>query len=168
MNHTVSQIPPETSPSPGEAPELRITLVVSQDIDPERAAMLLAWTSTREQEENIKEVLSRVPGLRFAVTEIGGINEDLRTRILPQVVGACLSRRVIDKRPLHIHALLHALMEAQRGLMTDAPLSGSMSLKIATAVRGSWIAVAIFGESAFHVMTNHRRAGLGVMHFAEG
>lgn len=161
-----ASIPAQTAVSPPVPSDLKVTLDISPAIEPERAAMLLAWTSTREQEEIIKQVLSRIPGLRFAVTEIGGMNEDLRTRILPQVVGACINRHVIERRPSHIHALLHALIEAERGLMSDAPISGSMSMKIAVAVRGAWLAVAIFGESAFHVITNHKRAGLGVMHFS--
>ncbi|HHV78438.1 MAG TPA: HutP family protein [Firmicutes bacterium] len=126
--------------------------------------MMLALTRTREEEEAVKQVLSRLR-VRFAVTEIGGITENLRSKIAPQVIGACLSQGVIRKCPSHTHALLHAILEAERGLMMDASMSGSMSLKIAVTTHGSWIAVAIFGQSAFHVLTNHRRAGLGTMHF---
>jgi hut operon positive regulator len=40
----------------------------------------------------------------------------------------------------------------------------SLALKIGIAARDEWLAVAISGRSALHVVTNHWRAGLGVMH----
>ncbi|MCR4399047.1 MAG: HutP family protein [Firmicutes bacterium] len=149
-----------------EAPPctLKVTFDVSNGIDAERAAMLLALTRTREEEEAAKSVLSQVGDLKFAVTEIGGMSDVLRSKIAPQVVGASLSQGVIRKCSTDTHALLHAVIEAERGLLMDAPMSGSMSMKIAVVRQGIWIVVAIFGHSAFHVLTNHRRAGLGVMH----
>ncbi|MBC7332712.1 MAG: HutP family protein, partial [Synergistetes bacterium] len=47
------------------------------------------------------------------------------------------------------------------------PLSNSLLLKVAVVSDGRWIAVCMFGESAFHVLTNHRRIGLGVMHLGD-
>ena len=143
---------------------LSISFDISNGIDPERAAMLLALTRNREEEEAAKAALSRVQGLKFAVTEIGGMTDSLRSKITPQVLGACLNQGVIRKSSNHVHALIHAVLEAQRGLTMDVPMSCSMSLKIAVVRTSGWIVVAIFGQSAFHVLTNHRRAGLGVMH----
>ena len=55
----------------------------------------------------------------------------------------------------------------EASLVNEAKASRLMrayALKIAV-VRGSgWLAVALFGKSALHYMTNHERAGLGVMH----
>lgn len=39
-----------------------------------------------------------------------------------------------------------------------------LALKIAVVRDDGWLAVALFGKSALHYMTNHERAGLGVMH----
>ena len=47
---------------------------------------------------------------------------------------------------------------------TNVATSSSLALKIAIVRKEHWIAVAIFGQSALHYMTNHERAGLGVMH----
>ncbi|NPV69431.1 MAG: HutP family protein [Firmicutes bacterium] len=156
----------ENAQSPGSGLEngLKVSFDVAGGIDAERAAMLLALTRTREEEDEVKRILSKVRGLKFAVTELGGMSDALRSKIGPQVVGACLSQEVIRKRSSDTHALLHALIEAERGLLTDAPMSASMSMKIAVVRQGSWIVCAIFGHSAFHVLTNHRRAGLGAMH----
>ncbi|MGE5485431.1 MAG: HutP family protein [Ignavibacteriales bacterium] len=153
----------ETVDRPGSA---EITFDLSGGIDPERAAMLLALSRTREEEDNIKGVLARIGGFRFAVTEVGGMSETLRSKIAPQVIGASLSNGVIRKCPADTHALLHAILEAERGLLMDAPMSGSMSMKIAVVAHGNWIIVGMFGHSAYHVLTNHRRAGLGAMHLA--
>lgn len=145
---------------------MKIVFDISDGIDPERAAMLLAISRTREEEEVIKKVLARTKLFKFSVTEIGGMNDALRGKVAPQIVGACVNQAVIDRTPSQVHALMHALLEAERGLCMDAPLSGSLALKIAVVTDGSWVAVAMFGDSAFHVLTNHRRAGLGVMHLA--
>lgn len=156
----------ETGSQTGQdcAESMKIVFDVSNGIDPERAAMLLAISRTREEEEAIKKVLARTKLFKFSVTEIGGMNDTLRSRLAPQIVGACVNQGVIDRAPSQVHALMHAVLEAERGLCMDAPLSGSLALKIAVVTDGSWVAVAMFGDSAFHVLTNHRRAGLGVMH----
>lgn len=136
-------------------------------IDPERAAMLLALTRNREEEEKVKKILAKIQGMRFAVTEIGGISDALRTKIAPRVIGACLKQGVICRCSSQTHALLHAILEAGQGIFLEMPMSTSMSLKIGVVNHKRWIAVAIFGDSAIHRLTNHRRAGLGVMHVDE-
>ena len=103
------------------------------------AAMLLALTRTLKDEETAKRALTEA-GHKFVVTEVGG------------------------KTSYDIHALIHATEEAKKGILVSVSSSASLALKIAV-VRGSgWLAVALFGKSALHYMTNHERAGLGVMH----
>lgn len=147
--------------------ELKVEFNVSDGIDPERAAMLLALTRSREEEEKVKSMLAEMAGMRFAVTEIGGVSDSLRSKIAPRVIGACLKQGVIGNTSSQIHALLHAILEASRGIFLEMPMSSSMSLKIAVVRHKKWIAAAIFGDSALHMLTNHRRAGLGVMHVDE-
>lgn len=63
-----------------------------------------------------------------------------------------------------IHALIHATEEAKKGILVSVSTSANLAMKIAVARDDTWIAVALFGKSALHYMTNHDRAGLGVMH----
>lgn len=52
----------------------------------------------------------------------------------------------------------------KKGILVSVNTSVSLALKIAVVRDEHWIAVALFGKSALHYMTNHERAGLGVMH----
>jgi len=51
-------------------------------------------------------------------------------------------------------------------MMVNASSSTSIAVKIAIVRNDNWVAVAIFGQSAIHPLTNHLRAGLGVMHIS--
>lgn len=144
----------------------RFELDLSQGIDVERGAILLAISRSREEEALLKELLGSV-GLRSCVFEIGGINDELRPKLGIQTVTTCLKHGVIRQVKSDVHAVIHAVLEAERGLLMDAPLSSSLLLKVAVVSDGRWVAVCMFGESAFHVLTNHRRIGLGVMHLGD-
>lgn len=129
------------------------------------AAMLLALTRTLKDEETAKRALTEA-GHKFVVTEVGGKTsyDDFREKVNRAVIGASLNSGIIEKTANDIHALIHATEEAKKGILVSASSSASLALKIAV-VRGSgWLAVALFGKSALHYMTNHERAGLGVMH----
>ncbi len=132
-----------------------------------RLAMLLAITATRAEEMAIRDLAAANGTYRCAVTEVGGKYGDFRERIFHAVVGAALNSGVIAKTPFQMHALLHATVEAERGMLVNIPGSSSLNTKVAIVTDGKWIAVAIFGVSAFHPLTNHERAGLGVMHLGE-
>jgi hut operon positive regulator len=128
------------------------------------AAMLLALTRTLKDEETAKRALTEA-GHKFVVTEVGGKTsyDDFHEKVNRAVIGASLNSGIIEKTANDIHALIHATEEAKKGLVSVSS-SASLALKIAV-VRGSgWLAVALFGKSALHYMTNHERAGLGVMH----
>lgn len=130
------------------------------------AAMLLALTRTLKDEETAKRALTEA-GHKFVVTEVGGKTsyDDFHEKVNRAVIGASLNSGIIEKTANDIHALIHATEEAKKGILVSVSSSGaSLALKIAV-VRGSgWLAVALFGKSALHYMTNHERAGLGVMH----
>ncbi|MBT9176308.1 MAG: hypothetical protein DDT20_00621 [Firmicutes bacterium] len=127
--------------------------------------MLLAMSRSLAEEEHVKRQLSEVKGLRMAVTKAGGYVDQIQRKISHNLSGSALESIVIERKSSQVHALLHALLEAKRGVMMDVPSNASLALKISVVVKDDWLAVAIFGQSAMHVLTNHRRAGLGVMHF---
>ena len=129
------------------------------------AAMLLALTRTLKDEETAKRALTEA-GHKFVVTEVGGKTsyDDFHEKVNRAVIGASLNSGIIEKTANDIHALIHATEEAKKGILVSVSSSASLALKIAV-VRGSgWLAVALFGKSALHYMTNHEQAGLGVMH----
>ncbi|MEW6624858.1 MAG: HutP family protein [Bacillota bacterium] len=131
------------------------------------AAMLLAITRTLKGEEEVKKILD-ARGFRFVVTEIGGVEPgEFQNKITKQVVGASLNNGLIKKSSGQVHALLHASEEAKRGILVNASSSISLALKVAIVRDNAWIAVAMFGQSAMHPVTNHERAGLGIMHICD-
>lgn len=133
------------------------------------AAMLLALTRTLKDEETAKRALTEV-GHKFVVTEVGGKTsyDDFHEKVNRAVIGASLNSGIIEKTANDIHALIHALIhateEAKKGILVSVSSSASLALKIAVVRDDGWLAVALFGKSALHYMTNHERAGLGVMH----
>lgn len=128
-----------------------------------QAALLLAITKTREDEENIRTVLNG-KGFKCAVTETGGSVQEVRKKVIKSVLGAALNNGVIEKNSREAHAILHATQEAERGYMFDSFWSNDVMMKISIVRTTNWIAVGMFGQSAMHMETNHERAGLGVMH----
>lgn len=129
------------------------------------AAMLLALTQTLYDEGRMKELVARC-GFRAVVTEVGGKTsyDDFNEKINRAVIGACLNSSIINKTTNEIHAVIHAAEEAKKGILVSVNTSASLAMKIAVARDEHWIAVALFGKSALHYMTNHERAGLGIMH----
>lgn len=129
------------------------------------AAMLLALTSSIRDEEVVKQAVASLKH-KFVVTEIGGksVSDTFQEKVNHAVIAASVNSSIIDKVPNEIHAIVHATEEAKRGILINTSSSASLALKIAIVRDEHWIAVAMFGKSALHYMTNHERAGLGVMH----
>lgn len=129
------------------------------------AAMLLALTRTLRDEETAKRALTEA-GHKFVVTEVGGKTsyDDFHEKVNRAVIGASLNSGIIEKTANDIHALIHATEEAKKGILVSVSSSVSLALKIAVVRDAGWISVALFGKSTLHYMTNHERAGLGVMH----
>lgn len=128
------------------------------------AAMLLALTWNLILEDEVKHILTK-EGFKYVVTEVGGTSSgEFQEKVVKAVLGASLNQGIIDKNTHEAHALLHATDEAKRGVIVNTSSSTSLAVKIAVVRKEKWIAVAIFGQSAIHPITNHERAGLGVMH----
>lgn len=127
--------------------------------------MVLAMTDRLSDEEFVKRFLAE-QGYRAVVTEIGGntLCTEFQTKLTRALIGACLNSALIEKSDTQMHAVLHAAEEAKRGIMANICTGSHVSLKIAIVRRARWVAVAMFGDSAVYHMTNHQRAGLGVMH----
>lgn len=140
-------------------------LLESSAKTPGAAALLLAITQTLSDENRIKQLVAK-NGLKAVVTEVGGKTSfyDFNERINRAVIGACLNAGIIEKTSNDIHAVIHATEEAKRGLLVSVSTTASLAMKIAVARDEHWVAVALFGKSALHYMTNHERAGLGIMH----
>ncbi|MFZ7103874.1 MAG: HutP family protein [Peptococcaceae bacterium] len=138
----------------------------SQGLSIGNAAMLLALTWNLSLEDEVKKII-REQGYKYAVTEVGGKSSgEFQEKTIRSVMGACLNNGLIQKVPLQTHALLHATSEAKKGILVNAASSVNIAVKIAIVRNEEWIAVAMFGHSAFHPVTNHERAGLGVMHIS--
>lgn len=129
------------------------------------AAMLLALTQSLHDEEAVKKALAATTH-RFVVTEVGGKStmEEFQEKVNRAVIGASFNAQIIEKEPNEVHAVVHATEEAKRGVLVNVSSSASLALKIAIVRDAHWIAVAMFGKSALHHITNHERAGLGIMH----
>lgn len=130
----------------------------------EKVALTLALTSSREEEEYYKNIFAE-QGYSCVVTGAAGIDYDLRKKIVNSTVGACLNSKLIEKSTKQVHALVHATVEACYSIKLDVSLCQSFQLKIAIVKKDDWIAVAIFGDMAIHMLSNHKTVGLGIMHF---
>ena len=129
------------------------------------AALLLALTQTMYDEERAKQLVAK-KDFKAAVTVLGGqttLNE-FNEKVNRAVIGAALNSGIIQKCTNDIHALIHATEEAKKGVMIGANTNQNLALKMAMVRDDTWIAVAMFGKSAVHYMTNHDRGGLGIMH----
>lgn len=130
---------------------------------PGHAALQLAMTLTPEEEqERIAHLQER--GFRCAVTEVGGRSDVFQERLIQSVMGAALNRGVVVKEAGEVHALLHATIEAKHGCLVDTVTAANVAFKVAIVRSERWLAVAMFGYSGLHRITNHERAGLGIMH----
>lgn len=128
-----------------------------------KCALLLALTSSKTEEDSLKRELVG-NGYLCAVTGAGGTASEMKHKINSAVLGACLNNNVINKNPEEIHAVLHACLEAKEGMLLGAPSSSNLAIKISIVRYQNWLAVAIYGHFAIHTLTNHERAGLGIMH----
>lgn len=145
-----------------------VQLTLDKDRNPsiERAAILLALTETREDEEELKKSLSELFDIRCAVTGLGGTVTNLGNsgRLLNSVMSTAINTGTLPKEARMIHALIHATSEASNSVFTHTNSNASLALKIGLATNFEWLAVAIYGQSSLHPLSEHARVGLGVMH----
>lgn len=132
----------------------------------ERSAILLALSETRDEEEELKSVLTNAYHMRCGVTEVGGTVAALQptSKLITSVTAAAINTGVIQKEAKQLHALMHATLEATNSVFIHTHGNASFALKIGLTTDGEWIAVAIFGRSSLHPLSEHGRVGLGYMH----
>lgn len=128
-----------------------------------RAAMLLAMSQTREQEEEIKQLIKSC-GMQCCVTEAGGVESDFKSQSIRNILGAAYANKIIEKNSIATHALLHAAVEAGRNLFYNMPVITSLKMKFSVVKNDEWICVAAFGDCGMHTLTSHDRSGMGMMH----
>lgn len=125
---------------------------------------LLTALSDEHEECYIKEQIANTDGVRLAVTFVSGKSSTVKDKFIQSLVGCALQNGIIKKKAGHIHAVIHAGLEALDGLSSTVPVNSSLKLKVAMTRDSEWVAVAIYGESAFYPMTNHERCCMGMMH----
>lgn len=132
----------------------------------ERVALLLALTEGREDEEELKKALTESFSLVCGVTEIGGTVTTLQQggKLNNAVLSTAFNTGVIRKDPAQIHAAVHATLEASNSVFIHTNANASFALKVGMVTDRSWLAVAIFGKSSLHPLSEHARVGLGYMH----
>ncbi len=136
--------------------------MISKDgqIDIGKAAVFISMLESKSN-ETIAKAFMEETNHRVVVTEVAGSGRELKKKIINSCVGAALNLEVINKTPHQIHGLIHAAQEAARGLMLDMPLDANLHIKMAIVSSQHWIAVSMYGNSAFHVLSNHSRLGMG-------
>lgn len=131
-------------------------------IDIGKAAVLLSMSPNKLEENKIRKYYESL-GIKCVMTEVGGSGDLLLKKIINSCVGASLNVGVIEKEPHEIHAVIHATQEACHGLMLHMPLHANLHLKISIVRKDRWICVVMYGNSAYHILSNHSRLGMGYM-----
>lgn len=126
---------------------------------------LLASLTDQEEEKTMKEELSNNRnGYKLAVTFVSGMTSDIKRSFVKSIIGCSLQNDLIRKTPGQIHAVVHAALDALSGVIHQVPSDASLKLKVSITTDSNWVAVAIYGESAFYPLTNHERSSLAAMH----
>ncbi len=129
-----------------------------------KMAMFAAMTS-REEEDTLKELFpSQYTKFKLAVTFLAGTKTEVMKNVSKAVVTCALQNEIVKRSSSSVHAIIHATLEALGGIVDHIPSDTSLKLKVAVVSDNDWVAVALYGDSAVHPLTNHERAGLGLMH----
>lgn len=129
-----------------------------------KVAMLAAMTS-REEEELFKQFVAKdYKQYKLAVTFITGSRNEVMKSLTKSAIGCALQNDIVKAEAGPVHAVMHAALEAVTGITNHILLDAALKLKMAIVSDGKWVAVALYGDSAIHPITNHERAGLGIMH----
>ncbi len=136
--------------------------IYDQEIDPCRIAIILAMTQTQAME---KEFLAsyRKMGVKCAVTMISGKDMDVRNKTIHNVIGLCLNEGIIERKPEHIHPVVHAVWEATHGSrIMESSAPQNLRIKAAVVRRGSYFALCFYGNMAMHECSTHKTIGMGL------
>lgn len=136
----------------------------SKQISLGRAALLLAMTEDRKEEEEVKKWLASIGYTKAVATEVSGTLHEFKQKVVKNAVAAALNTGVIENAPEKIHSVVHAALEALCGIQVVSMANPSLKVKMSIVSDQKWVAVGMFGVSAAYPSTNHERAGLGVMH----
>ena len=129
-----------------------------------KLALFAAMTSREEEELLKQEVEEKYGRFRLAITFVTGTRSEVMKVVSKAAVSCALQNNVIKKAETQVHAVVHETLEAIGGIVEYIPADTSLKLKLSIVSSSNWLAVAIYGESAVHPVTNHERAGLGIMH----
>jgi hut operon positive regulatory protein len=129
-----------------------------------KAALMAALTSQEEETVMKANFASMFPGNRLAITFVSGLTSEVRKKIVQSVIACALQNGIIVKVENSVHAVMHAALEAFEHIESHIPVDASLKMKVAIVTDDRWVAVAIYGDSAIQVVTNHERAGFGMMH----
>lgn len=126
---------------------------------------IMASITDKEEEKLMKEFVKGYDmEYKLAVTFVSGLTSEIKGSFIKSIVGCALQNGIIEKNGTKIHSLVHAGIDALAGVLNSTPAEGSLKLKVALVSDKEWLAVAVYGDSAFYPLTNHERACLGVMH----
>lgn len=129
-----------------------------------KLALLVAISDDNEERKLKQEINNSSSNFKVAVTVVSGLSSDIKKTFVKAIVGCSLQNNIIRKTGTQIHAVLHASLDAMAGVVHQVPAEASLKLKVGISTDGQWIAVAVYGDSAFYPITNHERSGMGVMH----
>lgn len=125
---------------------------------------MLAALSDEEEEKQLKEEVNGGADYKVACTLVSGLSSDIKKNFVKSIVGCALQNGLIRKSGEEIHAVLHAALDAFTGVVHQVPAEASLKMKVGIASDNRWIAVAVYGDSAFYPLTNHERSALSMMH----
>ncbi|HPX62330.1 MAG TPA: HutP family protein [Deltaproteobacteria bacterium] len=126
---------------------------------------LIAAASDAAEEEAIKALVNGADNdQKIAVTFVSGLTGDIKKNFIKSLIGCAIQNELIEKKDTQIHSIVHAGLDALRGIITDLGTDISLKMKVAIVRDKSWVAVALYGDSAYSAYTNHERAALGLMH----
>ena len=140
---------------------------MNMDLDYNRIgklALMVAMTDEKEEAVIKEYVKKNYSNYKLAVTFVSGRTSEVKNSFLKSIVGCAIQNEIIEKSGKRIHSLVHAGIDALAGITHSAAIEGSLKLKVVLVSDPDWLAVAIYGDSAFYPLTNHERACLGVMH----
>ncbi|MEL1135622.1 HutP family protein [Desulfitobacterium sp. THU1] len=131
----------------------------------ERTALALALTEPHEEMNELRKLLLS-QNVYCAVTELGGTYNDLQPsgKLTHSVIAEAIHAGAIQKEPKAICAITHAIIEASQGIFVQDNSCTHYELKVGIASNRNWIAIAIFGRSSLHALSERCRVGLGYTH----
>lgn len=138
--------------------------IFDPQIDAVRIAIMIAMTQTQEMEKELMQEYRKM-GVRCAATMLSGSDISGRTKFVRSIVGMCLSEKIIERKPQHVHPVAHATHEAATTSRIAGPsaMDGQEYCFKAVAVRYKcWFALCFYGNYGMHEVSSHKTIGSGV------